>query len=140
MKVLLDSSTIIFSFECPNSNSRIVFDLVIDGKLKGVISEKAIQEVKNVFSLKRDQRFLHLLEMLLIKNFEVIPLNKIQKHMKKWKGKIKEKDLAHLATAKAFKLKYIVALDRDFSNFSEYKTPKQFVEKVLEMQSFNTEY
>ena len=49
--------------------------------------------------------------------------------MEDWKGKIKEKDLEQLAVVKAFRLEYLVALDRDFQPFPEYCTPKKFLKK-----------
>ncbi|MBI5635438.1 PIN domain-containing protein [Candidatus Micrarchaeota archaeon] len=140
MRALLDSSAIIFSFEYPNSNSRLVFDLVQEGKLSGVVSEKALAEVKRVFSLRKNERFLFLLEKIIRKNFEVVPRSEIGREIKYWRGKIKEKDLEHLATAKNRKVKYIIALDRDFEKFAEYHTPKKFVEKALKIRGFETEY
>ncbi len=140
MKLLLDSSVIIFRFEQPHSNSRIVFDAIIEGRLQGVVSEKAIEEVKKVLSYRNGEKFAYLTEDLIRRNFEVIPLKKVEKETEKWKGKIKEKDLAHLATAKALGLKFIVALDRDFAPFKEYHTPKKFVENVLKLKGFESEY
>ncbi len=140
MKLLLDSSTVIFSFEHPHSNSRIIFDLILAKKLQGTISEKAVVEIKGMFSAKKNEKFLYVLEKTLRQNFEIIPLNKIIKEIDKWQGKIKEKDLAHLATAKALGIKFIVAFDRDFEPFAEYYTPKQFVEKILKLKGFETEY
>ena len=64
----------------------------------------------------------------------------VEKELAAWRGKIKEKDLEHLATAKALKLKFIVALDRDFEPFEEYCTPKEFVEKILKIRGFQTDY
>lgn len=56
------------------------------------------------------------------------------------KGKVKEKDLEHLATAKSLGLKFIVAFDRGFEPFPEYYTPKEFVEKILKLKGFETDY
>ncbi len=140
MKLLLDSSAIIFAFEYPHCNSRIIFDLVAAKKLEGVISEKAIEESKRMFALNKKEGFLYLLELDLRRNFQVIPVKAVQKEMQKWRGKIKEKDLEHLATAKALKLPYLVAFDRDFEPFPEYHAPKKFVEVILKMKAFETDY
>lgn len=140
MKLLLDSSAIIFAFEYPHCNSRIIVDLVVAKKLQGVISEKALVESKRIFALNKKEGFLYLLELNLRRNFQVVKVQDVQKEMQKWRGKIKEKDLEHLATAKALKLPYIVAFDRDFEPFPEYYTPKRFVEKVLNLKAFETDY
>lgn len=140
MKLLLDSSAIIFAFEYPYSNSRIILDLVIAKKLQGGVSEKAIDETKRMFSHSKTERFLYMLELDIRRNFEVIPISEVKEEMEKWRGKIKDKDLEHLATAKALKLNYIIAFDRDFESFPQYFTPKQFVESVLKIRPFETEY
>ena len=59
--------------------------------------------------------------------------------MEKWRGKIKDKDLEHLATVKYLGLKYLIAYDYHFEDFEEYRTPKQFItEEGLDVSE--TEY
>ena len=50
--------------------------------------------------------------------------------MKKFRGKIKEKDLENLATVKALKINFLVSFDRDYKEFEEHFTPKQFLIKI----------
>ena len=140
MKLLLDSSAIVFGFELPNSNSRIIFDLVRSSLLEGFISAKAIPEVRGAFAGTRGEKFLYSLEKTLRDHLKVIEVEEVKEEMEKRRGKIKEKDLEHLATAKALKLPYIVAYDRDFEDFKEYYTPKEFVEKVLKLRAFDCEH
>ncbi len=54
------------------------------------------------------------------------------------KGKIKERDLEHLATAKALNLP-IIAYDRDFEGIGGCVTPKRFLE-TLGIAKYETEY
>ena len=140
MNLLLDSSTIIFRFENPLSNSRIIFDLILERKLNGVVSERAVEEVKKVLTYSKNEHFAYYIENTIRRNFKVVPLAGVEREMRKWRGRIKEKDLAHLATAKSLGLKYIVALDRDFKPFKEYYTPKEFIEKILKLKGFETDY
>ena len=61
---------------------------------------------------------------------EVIPKEEITDGLEKWRGKIKDKDLEHLATVKYMGMKYLIAYDYHFEGFEEYKTPKHFIIEV----------
>lgn len=89
--------------------------------------------------VRRNPEYSFLITSLLLKNFGVVYRNEIKSKMQKWRGKIKEKDLEHIATVKMLKLEYLVAYDRDFENFEEYYTPKQFLDKIG-VKSMPTEY
>ena len=65
--------------------------------------------------------------------------DEIGDEIKRWKGKIKDKDLEHLATVKYLDLEYLVAYDQDFEGIDEYITPKQFIKK-LGLNGASTEY
>ncbi len=75
----------------------------------------------------------------IIACIEIVKRDAVQEEIPKWKGKIKDKDLEHLATVKHLGLKYLVALDEHYKGFEEYKTPKEFIES-LEMKPSDTEY
>ena len=130
MEVFIDSSTIIYGLEIEKSNSALILDLIVEGEIKGVISEKVVEEVRNYFKRRRGAEYSFLVVSLLLKNFKIIYRHEIEDKIREWKGKIKEKDLEHLATVKMLKLKYLVAYDRDFERFKEYSTPRQFLEKI----------
>ena len=56
--------------------------------------------------------------------------------MKKYRGKIKEKDLEQLAVVKKFGINFLVSFDKDFKKFKEYKTPKIFYVVFLVRRDF----
>lgn len=55
------------------------------------------------------------------------------------RNKIKEKDLEQLAVTRKYGIKYLIAFDRDFEGFEEYKTPKEFLE-ILEEEVSEEEF
>ena len=129
MRVFVDSSVFIYGLEFEESNSAIIYNEIADGAVKAVINEKIIEEVVRYFRRRKGRHFAYLIESQLRRVSEVEQRQDYAGEIEKWKGKIKEKDLEHLATAKEFELK-IIAYDADFLPFEEYYTPKQFVEEL----------
>ena len=129
MRVFVDSSVFIYGLEFEESNSAIIYDEITNGSIKAVINEKVIEEVVRYFGRRKGRHFAYLIESQLRRVCEVTQRQDYAGEIEEWKGKIKEKDLEHLATAKKFGLK-IVAYDSDFLPFEEYRTPKQFVDEL----------
>lgn len=138
-RVYVDSSAIIIGIEQPSSNSALVLELIAGKQLEAFTSEKTLREVGYFFARHRTQRQAYFVQQLIRREFSVIPFNRIEKDLRKWRGKIKEKDLEHLAAVKALALPRIVAFDRDFKAFKEYRTPKKYLEE-LGLKARETEY
>ena len=58
--------------------------------------------------------------------------------MRQLRGTIKEKDLEHLATARASGID-IIAYDKDFDGLKEYFTPKEFLVS-MNFRAYDTVY
>ncbi len=129
MRVFVDSSVFIYGLEFEESNSGIIYNEIANGTVKAVINEKVIEEVVRYFGRRKGRHFAYLIESQLRRVCEVKQRQDYTGEIEKWRGKIKEKDLEHLATAKEFDLE-IIAYDADFLPFEEYYTPKQFVEEL----------
>lgn len=129
-RLYADSSLIIIGIENKHSNSALVLQLIAAGMLEAFISEKTLLEVKNYFERNSSERTAYFALQLVKREFKIIALSEIQEEMRKWEAKIKKKDLEHLASAKHAKLDFIVAFDRDFEPFEEYRTPKQFLRQL----------
>ncbi len=129
MSVFVDSSVFIYGLEFEESNSAIIYIEITTGTIKAVINEKVIEEVARYFGRRKGRHFAYLIESQLRRVCEVKQRQDYAGEIEEWRGKIKEKDLEHLATAKKFGLK-IVAYDSDFIPFEEYRTPKQFVNEL----------
>lgn len=137
--VFLDSNVFIWGYQRPESNSGRILALMDEEKITAVISEKVIEELRRYFITYYDKDvwssvFAHISALA-----RIVYRDEITEEMPKWKGKIKEKDLEHLATAKALKLKCIVSYDDDFKGLEEHRTPKQFI-KEMGLKESVTEY
>ena len=137
-RVFIDSSVIIRGFLYKKSNSSIVIEMANRDDIVGVINEKVVTEVLEVLKALKDKDFASLAFSLLYSSFEIVSKEQYANEMELNKGKIKEKDLEHLATAKALNLP-IIAYDRDFEGIGGYVTPKRFL-KTLRIAKYETEY
>ena len=54
-------------------------------------------------------------------------------------GKIKRKDLEHIAAVRSKGIQWLIAYDSDFEGFAEYITPKEFI-KAIGLKIKQTEY
>ena len=130
MIVFLDSSTIIYGLEFENSNSALILDLLTEKQIQAYINEKVIAEVKNYFRRRKGRNYAYLIEIFLKRNCIVIKNSELIDQMKILKGKIKRKDLEHIATVRYKNIQWLVAFDEDFEGFPEYITPEEFVNKM----------
>lgn len=138
-RLYADSSCIIIGMEKKGTNSSSLLELIAAEKLQAFTSEKTLAEVDNHFRDFGGEREAYFSIQFIKRCFTIVLLSKILAQQRRWRGKIKEKDLAHLATAKMLRLPVIVAFDRDFKPFAEYRTPKQFLEE-MGAKTFGMEY
>jgi predicted nucleic acid-binding protein len=139
MLVFLDSSTIIYGLEFEDSNSALVLNLLIEKEIQGCINEKVIAEVKSYFRARKGRNYAYLMEVFLKRNCIVIKNSDLGEQMRFLRGKIKRKDLEHIATVRFKDIQWLVAYDEDFEGFDEYVIPKNFVKK-LGLKEKPTEY
>ena len=128
--MFLDSSTIIYGLEFEDSNSDIILKLLIEKEIQAYINEKVIAEVKSYFRARKGRNYAYLMEVFLRRNCLVIKNSELVDQMEILKGKIKRKDLEHIATVRLKNLQWLIAYDEDFIVFPEYITPKEFVKKM----------
>ena len=139
MIVFLDSSTIIYGLEFTNSNSAAILNLLMENEIQAYINERVITEVKRYFRTRKGRNYAYLMEVFLRRNCIVIKNSDLIDQMKLLKGKIKRKDLEHIATVRLTEIQWLIAYDEDLEGFSEYVTPKQFVKK-MGLRAKSTEY
>jgi len=139
MIVFLDSSTIIYGLEFEDSNSANILNLLIEKEIQAYINEKVIAEVKTYFRARKGRNYAYLMEVFLRRNCVVIKNSELIDQMEILKGKIKRKDLEHIATVRLKEIQWLVAYDEDFEGFNEYITPKNFVKK-MKLKTKSTEY
>lgn len=139
IKAFLDTNLFIYGFEYSNSNSAKIIDLLNKGEMKAVISDRVIKEVYNYFKKYYDKKLADKFRKYLLESCIIVVKEILGEEMLLLKEKIKEKDLEQIAAVKKLGLKYLISFDRDFENFKEYVTPKQFL-KELEKDYEETEF
>ncbi len=142
-RVLLDTNVFIFSIEHPRSNSNIVVEMAVGGEIEVVISEEIrlefIEYLKSEYG--RDAAY-HADLLLKSLPVETVEQERVRQRAKKLRGRIKNKDLPHLAAAEVSKVEGIVTYDRDFRDAKTtitVLTPREFIEG-LGIEPFESEY
>ena len=138
-RIFIDTNIFIFAFEFEKSNSRKIIDLLNADMLAAVISERVVKEVIRYFKKHYNRTLANDFRNYLLQSCNIIFPEDLEGEIKAYRGKIKEKDLKQLATVKYLGLKYLVSLDRDFTDFEEYTTPKQFI-KIMGLRFRKTDY
>ncbi len=129
-RIFIDTNVFIFAFEFPDSNSNTIIELLNDGKIEALISERVIKEVYRYFKKFYDKNLADHFRNYLYETCRIILARDVKDTVKTYSRQIKEKDLEQLAVVKKYGIKYLISLDRDFIGQEEYKTPKQFVELI----------
>jgi len=129
-----------------DSNSRIILDIVNEGKLRAVISDYGIEELKTVLrrlliKIDADKRCYFFIKMVSLNPlFEVVNYENHKTKKELYENFIVEKDLPHLVIAAEENIELIIAKDKHFTNQSIVKTvtPKQFL-KEMNIKTFDSD-
>ncbi len=143
-RVLLDTNVFIFAVEHPKSNSSIIVEMALDGEISIVISEEIRLEFVEYLRSEYGKDAAYHTDLLLtgIPALEIVDQSLTRQWAKKLGGRIKDKDLPHLAAAEAAKVDAIVTYDRDFRKAKTkipVLSPREFVE-ALSIEPFEGEY
>ncbi|NJD53638.1 MAG: putative toxin-antitoxin system toxin component, PIN family [Candidatus Methanoperedens sp.] len=131
-RVFLDTNVFIYAYEFQESNSAEIIELLNDEKIEAVISERVLKEVYNYFRKFHNKNLADTFRRYLIETCTMILARDVKDSMDLYRGQIKEKDLEQLAVVKKYGIKYLIALDRDFNKFEEYRTPHEFIGLICE--------
>ncbi|MDO8554531.1 MAG: PIN domain-containing protein [Candidatus Micrarchaeota archaeon] len=137
--IFIDTSVFILAYTFPTSNSAMIEKLIDGEEITGVISGFVLEELNSYFRKYQNEKIVYKVLKHVSTMCEIVYRDNITLELEQWKGKIKEKDLEHLATVKYLGLRYLIAYDRDYEPFEEYRTPKQFI-RELGLKSYQTEY
>ena len=146
LKMYLDTNVFIFGVERPESNSRIILDLVEEGKIVPVVSYSTLEELREYFSRRYDRETAinEIYYLVSLPNLEIITRDKVKQEIKNYKGVVPDKDLPHLVSAIMAQAEYLVSYNRHFieSKAKNYiKTVKQAdVLKLLGIEPQTTGY
>lgn len=129
-RVFLDTNVFIYSFEFPDSNNSKIIDLLNEGEIEAIISERVLKEIVEYFKRKHSANLANKFRRYLLDTCIIVINDDLAEQINKLKGKIKEKDIEQLATTKKYGIKFLISYDRDFLGFEEYLTPKKFLEVI----------
>lgn len=135
----MDTNVFIYAFECPDSNSTKIIDLLNRCDIEVFVSSKVVHEVMRYFERFHSVELARLFRRYLLEACRVVAHDDVVGVMRELRGQIKEKDLEQLAATRTVGLKYLVAYDRDLNDFSEYITPKKFID-LVKLPISQTEY
>lgn len=131
-RALLDTNVFVYAYERPESSSRRIVDLLNEGRLEAIITERVVREVMAYFKRHHGKDMASRFRDYLFAACTVVWPAEVAGEMTGLRGEIKEKDLEQIAAVRALGLRHLVSVDRDFEPFPEYRTPRAFLEALGE--------
>jgi len=139
MKAFVDTNIFVFGLLFHKTNSRMILDLAESKEFEVIVSELVLDEIKRFFYENYGEQGAYN-AMKYVKTLSKLVLREsVKKEIRMYSGKIAEKDLENLATARHERVDFLLSYDRDYQHIKEYITPKEFVKK-LKLKAFETEY
>ncbi|MEM2918162.1 MAG: PIN domain-containing protein [Candidatus Altiarchaeota archaeon] len=94
LRVFLDSNVFIWGYSRPTSNSAKILELMNEGKITVIVSEKVLEELRTYFITYYNKDvwssvFTHLSSLV-----RIVFREDIKNEVRKWKGKIKKEMLS----------------------------------------------
>ena len=130
LRVFLDTNVFIYVFEFSECNSNKIINLLNKGQIEAIISEQVLKEVQAYFKKFYSKDLAATFRDYLLRTCTIVFSADVKREMLKYKKMIKSKDLEQLAAVKKLGIKFLISYDRDFENFEEYITPKEFVKEM----------
>ena len=130
-RAFIDSNVFIFGYERPRSNSRRILDLLAEGRLQGVVTDRVVREVMGYFRRHHGKdRGAQFRDFILLRCELVLESDlDVGRELSNLVG---PKDAGALAATRALGLAVLVSTDSDFVGVPERRTPKAFVEGIGE--------
>lgn len=116
IRAYLDSNVFIFGKEREESNSRLILDLVEEGKMVPVVSYLVLEELREYFSRRYDRETAvnEVYYLISLPNLEIISKDKIKQQIDGYRGVVPDKDLPHLVSAIIAEVDYFITYNRHF--------------------------
>ena len=93
LRVFLDTNISIYAFESPESNSSRITELLNNGQIEAIISERVLREIHVYFNKFHDKDLAATFRGYLLKTCTVVFQEDVKKEMALYKNLIKDKDL-----------------------------------------------
>ena len=130
MRAFLDASVLIFAIERPASNSAVVVELALAGRLQAVVDEEVLAEIARFFRKRRGRSFAWLYAEQVRRVARVVTRDECRADFDALGGQLKQSDRLHLAASRTTGTRHLIAYDEDFQPFKEYMTPRQAVRRL----------
>lgn len=116
LRVYLDSNVFIFGKEREETNSRLILELVEEGKVIPVVSYLTLEELREYFSRRYDREAAvnEVYYLISLPNLEIISKDKVKQQIDKYRGVVPDKDLPHLVSAIVAEVDYFITYNRHF--------------------------
>jgi len=116
LRVHLDSNVFIFGKEREESNSRLILELVEEGKIVPVVSYLTLEELREYFSRRynKEAAVNEVYYLISLPNLEIISKDKVKQQINKYRGIVPDKDLPHLVSAIISEVDYFITSNRHF--------------------------
>jgi len=116
LRVYLDSNVFIFEKERQESNSRLILELVEEGKTIPVVSYLTLEELREYFSRRYDREAAvnEVYYLISLPNLEILSKDKVKQQMSKYRGVVPDKDLSYLVSAIIAEVDYFITYNRHF--------------------------
>lgn len=125
-RAFLDSNVFIFGFERPRSNSRWILELLTEGGLRGVVTDRVVREVMGYVRKYYDKDLAAKFRDLILLTCELVIEEDL--HIDRvLTDLVGPKDAGALAAVRALGLARLVSTDADFADVPEHRTPREFL-------------
>lgn len=131
-KAFLDSNVFIFGFERPRSNSRRILDLLVEGEVQGVVTDRVIREVMRYMRKYHGKDLAGKFRDLMLLTCEPLLEGDLS-----WDPQLSAivgaKDAGALAAVRSSGLSRLVSTDSDFEKVPEHRTPREYLRELNEL-------
>lgn len=131
-RATLDSNVFIFGFERPRSNSRRILDLLAEGEMEGVVTDRVVREVMRYFRRHHGKDLAAQFRDFMLLTCELVLEADLQIG-RRLVSLVGRKDAGLLATSRAFGLAFLVSTDSDFEGVREHRSPREFLAELGEV-------
>lgn len=130
-KAFFDSNVFIFAYERPRSNSRRILDLLVDGEVHGVVTDRVVREVMRYVRRYYRKDLAGKFRNLILLTCELV-LEEDLAIDSEMSALVGNKDAGALAAVRSFGLSRLVSTDSDFTKVPEHRTPREYLRELNE--------
>ena len=125
-RAFLDSNVFLFALERPGSSSRRLVQLLSEGAVHGVVTDRIVREMLRYFRRHYPKDVGAKFRDFLIFSCELV-LEEDLPNRREFVGAVGAKDARALAAVRTLGISRLVSTDSDFTGVPEWRTPREFL-------------